>query len=129
MNPGSSSAKELAQSTALGSRTRFEQCDVSKSLPFDDETFDAVFSNDVLCHFPGSLDLLAEMFRVLKPWGDFVQRRSRDRRNDLRQRNRNTSLDRLLLLQSSWGESKAIRTSGFSDTGWPRRRTENAARI
>ena len=67
--PGIRSAKELAQSTALGSRARFEQCDVSKNLPFDGETFDAVFSNDVLCHVPGRLDVLVEMFRVLKPGG------------------------------------------------------------
>jgi SAM-dependent methyltransferase len=66
---GIRSAKELAQTRALGSRARFEQCDVSKNLPFDDETFDAAFSNDVLCHVPGRLDLLVEMFRVLKPSG------------------------------------------------------------
>src|SRR5262249_45880369 len=48
---------------------RFEQCDVSKNLPFDDETFDAAFSNDVLCHVSGRLNLLVEMFRVLKPSG------------------------------------------------------------
>jgi SAM-dependent methyltransferase len=66
---GIRSAKELAQTRALGSRARFEQCDVSKNLPFDNETFDAAFSNDVLCHVPGRLDLLVEMFRVLKPSG------------------------------------------------------------
>jgi SAM-dependent methyltransferase len=67
--PGVRSAKELAQTKGLGSRARFEQCDVSKNLPFDDETFDAVFSNDVLCHVAGRLALLAEIFRVLKPSG------------------------------------------------------------
>jgi SAM-dependent methyltransferase len=67
--PGIRSAKELAQSRGLGSRARFEQFDVSKNLPFDGETFDAVFSNDVLCHVPGRLAVLVEMFRVLKPGG------------------------------------------------------------
>jgi SAM-dependent methyltransferase len=68
--PGIRSAKELAQTRGLGSRARFEQCDVSKKLPFDDdETFDAAFSNDVLCHVPGRLDVLVEMLRVLKPGG------------------------------------------------------------
>ena len=62
-------AKELARTQGLDSRVRFEQCDVSKKLPFDDATFDAVFSNDVLCHVPGRLDLLVEIFRVLKPSG------------------------------------------------------------
>jgi SAM-dependent methyltransferase len=66
---GIRSAKELAQKRALDSRARFEQCDVSKKLPFDDETFDAAFSNDVLCHVPGRLNLLVEIFRVLKPSG------------------------------------------------------------
>jgi len=28
-----------------------------------------VFSNDVLCHIPGRLDVLTEMFRLLKPGG------------------------------------------------------------
>ena len=67
--PGIRSARELAQTSGLGSRARFEQCDVSKNLPFDDEMFDAVFSNDVLCHVPGRIDLLVELFRVLKPSG------------------------------------------------------------
>ena len=67
--PGIRSAKELAQARALGSRARFEQCDVSKKLPFEAETFDAAFSNDVLCHIPRRLDLLADIFRVLKPSG------------------------------------------------------------
>jgi ubiquinone/menaquinone biosynthesis C-methylase UbiE len=67
--PGIRSAKVLAQTRALGSRARFEQCDVSKNLPFDDETFDAAFSNDVLCHVSGRLDLLIEIWRVLKPAG------------------------------------------------------------
>jgi SAM-dependent methyltransferase len=67
--PGIRSAKELAQIKGLVSRARFEQCDVSKNLPFDDETFDAAFSNDVLCHVPGRLDLMVEMSRVLKPSG------------------------------------------------------------
>ena len=48
---------------------RFEQCDASKNLPFDDDSFDAVFSNDVLCHLPGRPEVLCEMFRILKPGG------------------------------------------------------------
>jgi SAM-dependent methyltransferase len=66
---GIRSAKELARTRALDSRARFEQCDVSKKLPFDGQTFDAAFSNDVLCHVSGRLNLLVEIFRVLKPSG------------------------------------------------------------
>jgi SAM-dependent methyltransferase len=59
-------ANQLAISRGVH-RVRFEVCDVSQSLPFPDATFDAVFSNDVLCHIPGRAALLGELFRVLKP--------------------------------------------------------------
>ena len=67
--PGVRNANQLALARGLTSQTRFEQCDASKTLPFDDNTFDAVFSNDVLCHLPGRAAVLVEMFRVLKPGG------------------------------------------------------------
>lgn len=67
--PGIRGAKEIASKSGLASRARFEQYDASRNLPFDDQTFDAAFSNDVLCHVPGRLALLAEIFRVLKPAG------------------------------------------------------------
>jgi len=66
---GIRNANQLALARSLASRARFEQCDVSKNLPFDDKTFDAVFSNDVLCHLPGRPEVLGEIFRVLKPGG------------------------------------------------------------
>ena len=67
--PGVCNANLLAQSRGLASQVRFELCDASQNLPFDDNTFDAVFSNDVLCHLPGRPEVLVEMFRVLKPGG------------------------------------------------------------
>ncbi len=67
--PGVRNANQLALARGLASQARFEQCDASKSLPFDDQTFDAVFSSDVLCHIPGRPQVLGEMFRVLKPGG------------------------------------------------------------
>jgi len=67
--PGVRNANQLALARGLASRVRFEQCDASKNLPFDENTFDAVFSNDVLCHLPGRPEVLVEMFRVLKPTG------------------------------------------------------------
>jgi ubiquinone/menaquinone biosynthesis C-methylase UbiE len=66
---GVSNANRLALERGLASEARFEQCDASKNLPFDDDTFDAVFSNDVLCHLPGRPEVLGEMFRILKPGG------------------------------------------------------------
>jgi ubiquinone/menaquinone biosynthesis C-methylase UbiE len=66
---GIHNANQLALHRGLGSQARFEVCDVSKPLPFADEAFDVIFSNDVLCHIPGRPALLAEMYRVLKSGG------------------------------------------------------------
>jgi len=66
---GVRNANQLALARGLASRAHFEECDASKKLPFDDDTFDAVFANDVLCHLPGRPKVLEEMFRVLKPGG------------------------------------------------------------
>lgn len=67
--PGVRNANELAAAAGLQARVHFELCDASKELPFDNETFDAVFSNDVLCHLPGRGVVLRELFRILKPGG------------------------------------------------------------
>jgi ubiquinone/menaquinone biosynthesis C-methylase UbiE len=64
---GIHNANQLASDSGMLRQVRFEVCDVSRPLPFADESFDAVFSNDVLCHIPGRPSLLAEMYRVLKP--------------------------------------------------------------
>jgi SAM-dependent methyltransferase len=66
---GVQNANQLAAAAGIAAGARFEQCDVSKGLPFHDRSFDAVFSNDVLCHIPARLNVLREMFRVLKPGG------------------------------------------------------------
>ena len=65
--PGIDTANQLAKSRNLASQVRFELCDVSQKLPFNDGTFDAMFSNDVLCHVPGRLALVEEIYRVVKP--------------------------------------------------------------
>lgn len=66
---GVRNASQLAQARNLAAKARFQQCDASKNLPFDEKTFDAVFSNDVLCHLPSRATVLAKMVRVLKPGG------------------------------------------------------------
>lgn len=63
---GIATANQLAASRKV-KQARFQPCDVSQQLPFADAAFDAVFSNDVLCHIPGRAALLAELLRVLKP--------------------------------------------------------------
>jgi len=67
--PGVHNANQLASDAGLAERAEFKQCDASKTLAFDDSSFDAVFSNDSLCHIPGRLELLREMLRVLRPGG------------------------------------------------------------
>jgi ubiquinone/menaquinone biosynthesis C-methylase UbiE len=69
---GVRNANQLALARGLVEQAHFEQCDVSKNLPFGDKTFDAVFSNDVLCHVPARTEVLSEIFRVLKPGGRMV---------------------------------------------------------
>ncbi|HEV2495238.1 MAG TPA: class I SAM-dependent methyltransferase [Terriglobia bacterium] len=70
--PGIHNANQLAAARNAGSNVRFELCDVSKKLAFDGATFEAVFSNDVLCHIPGRLSVLQELCRVLKPGGQLL---------------------------------------------------------
>ena len=70
--PGIRNANALAAERNLAGRARFEKCDASQSLRFGDATFDAIFSNDVLCHIPGRDKLLRELHRVLKPRGPLL---------------------------------------------------------
>jgi len=70
--PGIENANRLAAEQELSARAQFRMADAAQPLPFWDETFDGVFSNDVLCHIAGRLALLREMFRVVKPGGRFL---------------------------------------------------------
>jgi ubiquinone/menaquinone biosynthesis C-methylase UbiE len=63
------SAIEKARTSARSipeARTCFEQIDATQRLPFEDASFDAVFSNDAMCHIPDRSGALNEWFRVLK---------------------------------------------------------------
>jgi SAM-dependent methyltransferase len=66
---GVQNANQLAETAGLAGRARFQHVDASKTLPFENDTFDAVFANDVLCHIPARSKVLSEMLRVLKPGG------------------------------------------------------------
>jgi ubiquinone/menaquinone biosynthesis C-methylase UbiE len=67
--PGVHNANQLGAASGLAARAHFQNADASKNLPFENETFDAVFANDVLCHIPARPNVICEMFRVLKPGG------------------------------------------------------------
>ena len=70
--PGVAAASQLTAARGLQARARFQQCDASQHLPFSGASFDAAFSNDVFCHLSGRLDVLRELFRVLKTGGRFL---------------------------------------------------------
>jgi SAM-dependent methyltransferase len=70
--PGIHNANQLAAQQNITARARFQVADCSKPLPFGDSSYDAAFSNDVLCHIPSRLGLLGEIFRVLKAGARFL---------------------------------------------------------
>ena len=66
---GVRNASELVRTRKLDSRLRFERADAGQRLPFADQSFDAVVSNDAMCHIPRRLAVLKEWYRVLRPGG------------------------------------------------------------
>jgi cyclopropane fatty-acyl-phospholipid synthase-like methyltransferase len=66
---GVRNGNELAAARGLGDRVTFQAVDASKPLPFAAATFDAVLSNDAMCHISNRQDVLADWHRVLRPGG------------------------------------------------------------
>ena len=66
---GIENGNQLASARRLEACVHFLQHDASTNLAFDDNSFDALFSNDVLCHVPGRAAVLRQVHRVLKPGG------------------------------------------------------------
>jgi len=66
---GVANAERLAAARGVGDRTEFRAIDASEPLPFPDGSFDAVLSNDAMCHIPHRLDVLRDWRRVLRPGG------------------------------------------------------------
>ncbi len=64
-------AKELSKLVRLDSKTSFVQGDAT-SLPFDDNTFDVVWTQHVQMNIPDKEKLYSEISRVLKPGGHFL---------------------------------------------------------
>ena len=57
----------LAEARGLADRVRFQVVNADGLLPFADEIFDAVISNDTICHIPDRVVALREWYRVLRP--------------------------------------------------------------
>lgn len=69
---GVQTATALAEKEEVSDIARFEQHDASASLPYEDNSFDAAFSTDVMCHVPHRKQVLTNTREVLKPGGRFV---------------------------------------------------------
>ena len=66
---GIEAAQLRAQGLGLADQVAFRIADASRPLPFPDESFDAVFCNDSINHFPGRPAVLRDWLRVLRPGG------------------------------------------------------------
>jgi len=66
---GVMNARALAEAQGIRSRTTFEVVDASGPLPFPAASFDAIVSNDAMCHIPDRLSALREWHRVARPGG------------------------------------------------------------
>lgn len=66
---GIATSNQLAAARNLDSLVKFEQCDAAQKLRLEDAAFDAIFSNDALCHIRDRASLFGELYRVLKPGG------------------------------------------------------------
>ena len=66
---GVCNAERLAVARGLADRVTFRAVDASKPLPFPAATFDAVVSNDAMCHIANRLEVLRDWHRVVRPRG------------------------------------------------------------
>jgi ubiquinone/menaquinone biosynthesis C-methylase UbiE len=66
---GVRNAAALARKQGLAQEVRFEAVDASRPLPFDDGSFDAIISNDAMCHIVDRPAVLRDWYRLLKPGG------------------------------------------------------------
>jgi SAM-dependent methyltransferase len=66
---GIRNAAALAEARGVADRVRFQTVDASRPLPFPDGGFDAVISNDAMCHIRDRSDVLRDWYRVLRPGG------------------------------------------------------------
>ena len=66
---GVANAKRLAKARGIAARADFQRVDAHRPLPFPDASFDAILSNDAMCHIDGRLAVLRDWHRLLRPGG------------------------------------------------------------
>lgn len=66
---GIANGVRLAAVAGLADSVRFERIDAAEALPFPAASFDAVLSNDAMCHITNRLGVLKDWYRVLRPGG------------------------------------------------------------
>ncbi|MDQ1724909.1 MAG: hypothetical protein QOG52_1937 [Frankiaceae bacterium] len=62
-------ARARALAAGLADRLSYEVLEPGGPLPFDDDTFDVVFSKDALIHVAEKATMFSEMLRVVRPGG------------------------------------------------------------
>jgi SAM-dependent methyltransferase len=111
---GIAAATRKASEAGLAARVAFRMADASQSLPFPDESFDAVFCNDSVNHFPDRLAVLRDWHRLLRPGGrllftDPIVVTGQLTSEEIRAR---TSIGFCLLTPVGWNE-RLLAESGF----------------
>jgi SAM-dependent methyltransferase len=66
---GIRNATALAEARGVAARAQFHVVDASLPLPFGDGRFDAIVSNDAMCHIRHRSSVLGDWYRVLRPGG------------------------------------------------------------
>jgi cyclopropane fatty-acyl-phospholipid synthase-like methyltransferase len=66
---GVRNARALAESRGLSERVHFEAVDAGQPLPFADGSFDAIVSNDAMCHIANRPGVLRDWHRLLRTGG------------------------------------------------------------
>ena len=66
---GVRNAAALAEARGVADRVQFQAVDANRPLPFPAARFDAVVSNDAMCHIKERQDVLSDWYRVLRSGG------------------------------------------------------------
>lgn len=69
---GVKTANALAEKENVSDTVKFEQYDAAGELPYEDNSFDAIYSTDVMCHVPLRKQVLKNTHGLLKTGGHFV---------------------------------------------------------